>query len=45
MEKNSDGYTVCGVGNDKLGCDHSICENCFCKVCYTELSENCDCLG
>lgn len=27
-QKNEDGYTVCGVCREKLGCQ-AICENCF----------------
>ena len=39
---NVDGYLVCGSCNDKLGCE-PICEDCFCRVCYSSLEEFCFC--
>ena len=31
-QKNEDGYTVCGMCMEKLGC-RTICEACFCTRC------------
>ena len=39
---NINGYLVCGSCNDKLGCEQ-ICENCFCRVCYSSQEEFCFC--
>ena len=42
-KKNEDGYTVCGVCNEKLGCQ-AICENCFCTKCEKEKGySSCEC--
>ena len=41
--KNDDGYLICGTCCEKLGCE-LICENCFCRVCYVSIDENCSCL-
>ena len=34
-QKNEDGYTVCGMCMEKLGC-RTICEACFCTRCEKE---------
>lgn len=38
-EKNDNGYDVCGSCSDKLG--GPICEDCFCKYCYSSLDDKC----